>query len=131
MAGAPGERTIGSLVSDASAGLSTLVRQEVELAKAEIKQEVGHVGKGVGMFGAAGFAGYLALLFLSLGAALGIGTAIGYWAGALIVGGVYLLAALVLAIGGKKQMSGFDPVPHRTLETVKADVATIKSRGRG
>jgi hypothetical protein len=82
------------------------------------------------MLGGAGFAGYLGLLFLSLGAALGIGTALGYWAGALIVGAVYLLVAGVLALSGKKQVAAFSPVPTQTVETLKEDMATIASRGR-
>jgi hypothetical protein len=61
-----GRRSIGELLSDVSQDVTTLLRQEVALAKAEVKQSVSSAGKGVGMFAGAGVAGHMVLLFLSV-----------------------------------------------------------------
>ena len=119
------EPTLGELVQRATKDLSDLVHKEVELAKAEIQQSVAHIGKGAGMFGGAGFAGLLALVFLSAGAAFGIGEALGDWAGFLIVGGVYLVLGAILALGGKKSIGEAGP-PEKTIATVKDDIAWAK-----
>ena len=121
------DRSLGELVSTATRDLSTLVHKEVELAKAEIKKEVAAAGKGAGLFGGAGLTGLFALLFLSIAAAfaiswLGIGLGWGFF----IVGLLYLVAAAVLALSGKKQISQVGP-PERTIETVKDDIAWAKN----
>ena len=116
------EDSLGTLVQRATSDLSALFRQEVARAKREITDEVRTAGKGAGMFGGAGVAGVLAVVFLSAGAAFGIGEALGPWAGFTIVGGVYLVAAVVLALGGKKAVGEVGP-PEQTVETVKDDVA--------
>lgn len=119
------ELSLGELVSRATGDLSSLMRQEVELAKLEIKQDVVAAGKGAGLLGGAGGAGLLAVLFLSAGAAFGIGEALGTWAGFLIVGAGYLLIAAVLGLKGKKSLGKVGP-PTKTLATVKDDVAWAK-----
>ena len=119
------EQSLGELVSRATGDLSSLMRKEVELAKLEIKQDVVAAGKGAGLLGGAGGAGLLALVFLSIAAAFGIGEALGTWAGFLIVGAVYLLAAAVLGLKGKKSLSKVGP-PTKTIATVKDDVAWAK-----
>ena len=119
------ERSLGQLVAAATQDLSLLMRQEVELAKLEIKRDVVNAGKGAGAFGAAGFAGVLALVFLSAGAAYGIGEALEVWAGFVIVGAVYLVAAAVVALVGKKSLAKVGP-PEHTIETVKDDIAWAK-----
>lgn len=123
---APQEPSLGELVSTATRDLSSLIRTEVQLAKVEIKREVATAGKGAGLFGGAGFAGLLALVFLSISAAYGIswlGLPLG-WA-FFTVGLVYLIAAGVLALTGKKQISSVG-APEKTIETVKDDVAWAK-----
>jgi hypothetical protein len=116
------EPTLGQLVQRASADLSDLMRKEVQLAKTEISRDVAAAAKGAGMLGGAGVSGLLALVFLSAGAAFGIGEALGTWAGFLVVGGVYVLAAAVLALTGKRSMAEVGP-PEHTVETVKDDLA--------
>lgn len=124
---APQEPTLGELVSTATRDLSTLIRTEVQLAKVEIKREVTAAGKGAGLFGGAGFAGLLALIFLSIAAAYGLAglfdISVGW--GFLIVGLLYLTAAAVLGLTGKKKISQVGP-PEKTIETVKDDVAWAK-----
>jgi len=124
------DRSLGELVASATRDLSSLVHKEVELAKVEIKKEVAAAGKGAGLFGGAGLTGLFALLFLSAAAAYGIGALIGFGWGLLIVGLLYLVAAAVLGLSGKKQISQVGP-PERTIETVKEDIAVVKSSASG
>ena len=122
------DKSLGELVASATADISTLLRKEVELAKVELKAEVKNAGKGAGAFGAAGFTGLLALLFLSIAAAYGLGSLYGgdnEGLGFLTVGLVYLLVAGVAALVGKKSISKVGP-PEKTIETVKDDVAFAK-----
>ena len=99
--------------------------QEIALAKAEIKREVSAAGKGAGLFGGAGFTGLLALVFLSIALAFAIGRPTTLGVGFLVVGLLYLLAAVVLAVTGKKKLSQVGP-PEKTIETLKDDVAWVK-----
>ena len=121
-----GDKSLGELVATATKDLSVLVKQEVALAKSEIKKEVTAAGKGAGLFGGAGVTGLFALIFLSIAAAYGLhglGLPLGW--GFFVVGLVYLIAAAVLGLSGKKQISKVGP-PERTIETVKDDVAWAK-----
>ena len=123
------DRSLGELVATATRDLSLLVHQEVALAKAEIKQDVAAAGKGAGLFGGAGFAGVLALVFLSISAAYGIsalGVPLG--CGFFAVGALYLIAAGILALSGKKKISQLSPPAEKTIQTVKDDVEMLKSR---
>ncbi|MBK5305520.1 MAG: phage holin family protein [Frankiaceae bacterium] len=120
------DASLGELVATATRDLSSLMRQEVELAKVEIKRDVMAAGKGAGMFGGAGFAGLFALLFLSISAAYGIeylGVPLG--CAFFAVGVIYLAAAGVLALTGKKSLSKMGP-PEKTIETLKDDAAWAK-----
>ena len=120
------EKSLGELVATATKDLSLLVSQEVALAKAELKKEVAHAGKGAGMLGGAGVTGLFALIFLSISAAYAISWfGIGLGWGFFIVGMVYLLLAAVLGLLGKKQISKVGP-PAKTIATVKDDVAWAK-----
>lgn len=122
---ATGDKSLGELVSAATADLSLLVHQEISLAKAEIKRDVTAAGKGAGLFGGAGFTGLLALLFLSIALAFALGSFTTLGVGFLLVGVLYLLAAIVLALTGKKKISQVGP-PEQTIKTVKDDVAWAK-----
>ncbi len=121
------ERSLGELVASATRDLSQLVHQEVTLAKAELKKEVKAAGAGAGLFGGAGFAGVLALVFLSIAAAYGISwLGIGLGWGFFVVGMLYLVLAAVLALSGKNKLSQVGP-PERTIATVKDDIAWAKN----
>lgn len=119
------ERSLGELVALATQDLSLLVSQEIALAKAEIKREVSAAGKGAGLFGGAGFTGLLALVFLSIALAFAIGKPTTLGIGFLVVGLLYLLAAVVLGLSGKKKLSQVGP-PTKTIETLKDDAAWVK-----
>ena len=120
------DKSLGELVATATRDLSLLVHQEVELAKAEIKQDISAAGKGAGLFGGAGFTAVLGLLFVSISAAYGIS-----WLGVPLgcaffaVGAIYLVVAAVLALSGKKKLSQVGP-PERTLESLKDDAEWAK-----
>lgn len=116
------ERSLGEIVASASEHLSTLLHQEVELAKAEIKQEVSVLGKGVGALGAAGALGGVGGLHLTIGLACVIGAQYRLSVGFFAVGVLFLLLAAVLALIGKKSVGKVSP-PVRTIQTVKDDVA--------
>ena len=122
------QRSVGSLISEVTNDLSALMRQEMDLAKAEIKEEVAKTGKAAGMFGGAGFAGYMVALFLSLAAwwALANGMDEG-WA-ALIVAAVWAVIGAVLFVTGRKKMREVNPKPERTVSTLKEVPDALKGR---
>lgn len=121
-----GEQTLGALFSDASRDLSALVRDEIELAKSEIRFDVKNGVKGGAMFGAAAFVGVLALILLLIAAAEGL-VALGVprWLAYLIVAVVLLVIAAVLILVGKKAVSKVGP-PERTIRTSKDTAAFLK-----
>ncbi|MDX6208756.1 MAG: hypothetical protein QOE24_1147 [Frankiales bacterium] len=115
-------RSVGDLVGDISRDLSSLIHQEIELAKAETKQEVAKAGKAAGMLGGAGFAGYMVALFASLTLAYGIGTFWPAWTGALVVAGLWAVAGVLLYLRGREQLKDISG-PRQTVETIKEDAA--------
>jgi Putative Actinobacterial Holin-X, holin superfamily III len=113
------QASVGQLLGEISRDLSTLMRQEVELAKAEIKTEVAKAGKGAGMLGGAGFAGYLFLLFASFAGWWGLGHVVDIAWAALIIAAIWALIALVLFSRGRGTLRQVEPAPERTLDTAK------------
>ena len=126
----PTEASVGSLVSEVTRDLTALFRQELELAKAEIKEEVAKAGKGAGLLGGAGFAGYLLLLFLSLALMFGLWAWMPLGWAALIVAVLWGIVAAVLYTRGRRSLAEVSPKPERTIETMKEDVEWAKTRTR-
>ena len=123
--------TVGALVHDLTEQMSTLVRDEMRLAQAEMTQKGKKAGLGLGMFGAAGFFGFFGFAAVVAGAILLIGLALPYWVSALIVAGALFLVAGIAAMVGKSEVSSAAPMkPDETLESVKEDVATVKGSHR-
>ena len=122
------QRSVGSLISEVTNDLSTLMRQELDLAKAEMKEEATKTGKAAGMMGGAGFAGYMVAVFLSLAlwAALANGMDEG-WA-ALIVAALWAVAGAVLFVSGRKKLREVHPKPERTVDTLKEVPDALKGR---
>ena len=119
--------SLGELVALASRDMSLLVHQEMELAKAELKQSAVSAGLGAGFLAVAGGLGFFALFGITIAIAEAITQAGGidrYWSYA-IVAGAYLVIAGLLALFAKNRLSQLSP-PARTLRTVKDDVAWIK-----
>ena len=97
-------RSIGAVLADITANISTLLRQEVALAKAEVRQSGTQAGKGIGMLAGAAVAGLLLLVFLSVSAWWGLGLYIGNEWSALVVAAVWAIIALILFLVGKKEL---------------------------
>ncbi|MDN3292940.1 phage holin family protein [Streptomyces ficellus] len=118
----PGEdRSVGELLSAVTADVQQLFRQEVELAKAEIREEATKAGKAAGMYGGAGFAGYMVALFLSLAAMFGLANVMDTGWAALIVTAVWAGIMAVLFVMGRSRMRTVSPKPEQTVETLKED----------
>ncbi|MGY5011474.1 phage holin family protein [Streptomyces sp. 900105755] len=128
----PGQQTsaaepVGELVQRASQQLTELVRGELRLARAEMKQKSKRYGKGGGLFGGAGVVGFLMLQALVVTVIAALAVPLPVWAAALIVTAVLGVIAAVMAMSGKKQIDQAAPLtPEQTVENVKADVAEIK-----
>ena len=118
----------GQLAAEVAKDLSTLVRQEMALAKAELRQEAKTAGVAAGALGGAGFAGYFVLVFLSLGLMWGLDAWMPLGWAAVVVAGVWAVIAAVLAVVGRSRLKKFNPKPERTIETVKEDVKWAKTR---
>lgn len=118
-------RPLGELISEITEDLSTLVRQEIDLAKAEAKESATRAGKGVGMFGGAGLAGHFVLLFLSVALWWGLGDAIGYAWSALIVAAIWAVIAVVLVTVGRKEFQSIRGM-QRSAETVQKIPNAVK-----
>ncbi|MFD1213991.1 phage holin family protein [Arthrobacter sp. GCM10027362] len=117
--------SLGDLLADVSKDISVLMRQEMELAKAELRESTSRAGKGVGMLAGAGVAGHFVLLFLSIALWWAIGDAIGWAWSALIVAVLWAIIAGILYAVGKKEMKTVRGMP-RTTETVKKIPETLK-----
>ena len=117
--------SLGELLGDVTRDLSTLMRQEVELAKAELKQSATKAGKGSGMLAGAGVAGHFVLLFLSLGLMFALGALMPLGWAALIVAVVWGIIAAVLASIGLKELKQVKGLPQ-TGETLSEIPPTLK-----
>ena len=122
------EVSVGQLLSEVTRDLSTLMRQELDLAKAEIKQEVTKTGKGAGMLGGAGFAGYMVLLFLSIALWWGLANVMNEAWAALIVALLWAVIGAVLYVRGRAQLRAVHPKPEQTVETLKEVPDALKGR---
>ncbi len=126
-----GERSLGELFGDLSRETSTLVRQEVTLAKAELTQTATQVGKDVGFLAVGGAIAYAGLLALLAAVILGL-VAFGLpaWLSALIVGVVVAGGGYALVRRGLSALKGVDMAPRQTMETLKEDVTALKGDKR-
>ena len=115
----PGQASVGELIGQVTTDVTTLMRQEFALAKAEMKQEASKAGKAGGLLGGAGFAGYMLVLFASVALMAALDEVMPLWAAAAIVAVLYAIAAAVLYSKGRAELKQVDPVPHQTVETLK------------
>lgn len=123
------QRSLGTLFTEMTSELSTLFRQEVSLAKAEVRQEASKAGQAAGLLAGAAIAGLVGLLILTMALAFAIGDLLeNTWLGFLIIGIILAIAAAVLAQSGRKRLQTVNPTPERTIETLKEDMQTIKER---
>lgn len=117
--------SVGEALSDVTQDISTLMRQEVELAKAEIRQSATKAGKGAGMLGGAGISGYMVILFVSVAAWWGLGDTTGHGWSALIMAAAWLIVAAALALAGRNEIKSVSGLP-RTADSVKKIPDAVK-----
>jgi len=118
--------SVGQLIGEVTKDLSVLMRQELELAKVEVKAEAKKAGQGAGMFGAAGFAGYMVLLFLSFALWWALANVMDIGLAALIVAVVWGVIGAVAYAMGKKKFQQVNPKPERTVETLQQVPGALK-----
>ncbi len=111
--------SVVDVLADVSRDLSVLVRQELELVKAELKQEAAKAGKGAGLIGGAAFAGYMVLLFLSIAVWWGLEHAIDAAWAAIIVAALWAAIGIVFVAKGRSTLRALNPKPERTVKTVR------------
>ncbi|GAA1002179.1 phage holin family protein [Subtercola frigoramans] len=117
--------SLGDLLGEVTRDLSTLMRQELELAKAELKQSAAQAGKSAGMFAGAGYAGHLTVLFLSIAAWWGLGYLLGNGWSALIVAVVWAIVGFILYSRGRGELKKVKGAPQ-TVDTLKEFPDTLK-----
>ncbi|MCP3014634.1 phage holin family protein [Nocardiopsis dassonvillei] len=120
------EQSFSELLGAVTGDLQKLFRQELALAKAEMREEAVKTGKAAGLLSGAAVAGYLALLLLSLAAMFGLAELIGLGWAALVVAVVWAIVGAVLAVVGRNRMREVSPKPERTIETLKEDAQWAK-----
>lgn len=128
--GAPdvSDRSVGELLGRVTTDLSTLMRQEVALAKVELKEEAQKAGKAGGLLGGAAAVGYLVLVFLSLALMFALDNAMGIGWAALLTAVILGIVAAVLFAVGRGRLKQVNPKPEQTVETLKEDVQWAKNR---
>jgi hypothetical protein len=117
--------SLGGLLSEVTRDVSTLMRQEIDLAKAELTQTASRAGKGAGMYGGAGYAALMGVLFLSIALWWGLGHLIDNGWSAVVVAAIWLIVALVLFQQGKKEMKTVRGMP-RTVDSLKKIPDSLK-----
>ncbi len=123
------DKPLGELVQDLSRQTSTLIRQEMRLAQAEMTEKGKQAGKGAGMFGGAGVVALYGVGALVAAAVLGLATVLEPWIAAAAIGIGLLLVAAILALTGKKELEEAGPLkPEQAIENVQRDIDTVKAR---
>jgi uncharacterized membrane protein YqjE len=125
------DRSTGDLVKQLSEQTSTLVRQEVELAKLELTEKGKQAGVGAGILGGAGLVAMLGIVALTAALIAGLAEAMDVWGAALIVGVVYIaVAGMLVLLGRDRVRRGMPPKPEETIETVKEDVEWARNQAK-
>jgi uncharacterized membrane protein YqjE len=122
------DRSLGQIVSDVSNDFATLMKQEVELAKVELKQELTKVGKGAGMLGGAGLSGWFVLLFLSLALVFLLDNWLLVEVAALLTALLWAVVAAVLAAVGRKKLKEANPELPKTQQSLKEDAQWARAQ---
>jgi xanthine/uracil permease len=122
------ERSLGELFAELARETSSLVRQEVELAKTELTHKATQVGKDAGVIGAGGAVAYAGLLVLLAAAVLGLGELMPLWLSALVVGLVVGAIGYSMIQKGRNDLKTADLTPHETIESLKEDTEWAKDQ---
>ena len=124
------DRSIGELIAELSRETTTLVRQELQLAKVEMSQKASRAGKNVGFLVVGGVVAYTGLLAIIAAVIIVLGNVIALWLSALVVGAVIAAVGLVLVIKGANTLRQEDPTPQETIETLKEDREWLRDQTR-
>jgi xanthine/uracil permease len=125
------DRSLGELFAELARETSTLVRQEVELAKTEMTHKASRVGKSVGMLAAGGAIAYAGLLAILAAIIIGLAAlGVPWWLSALLVGLVVAAVGYLLVQKGRDALKQADLAPRQTIETLKEDAAWVKEQTR-
>jgi uncharacterized membrane protein YqjE len=125
------DRPVGELLKELSTQTTTLVRQELELAKAEMAEKGKQAGLGAGMFGGAGLFAVFALAALTTCVVAALATGMDVWLAALIVAAAYAgVAAMLALLGRNKTREAVPPAPEQAIESTKEDVQWVKNRAK-
>lgn len=124
------DRSLGELFSELASDTSNLVRQELNLARAEMTQKATAAGRDAGMIAAGGVLAHTAMLVLIAALVAGLGEFMPIWASALLVGIVLAISAYVLIRQGLTALKQINPKPEQTIETLKEDKEWIKDQTR-
>lgn len=120
-------RPVGELLGDFTHETATLISQEMELARAEVGEQVSRATRGATLFGVAAALGLAALGALTACAIIALALTLDAWLSALIVGGALLVVALIAATIGRSRLKAVaPPVPERALESVKRDLQVVQ-----
>jgi len=121
MANSSNDRSLGELLGDLSRDTTTLVRQEVQLAKTEMSEKMTEVGKDVGFLAVGGAVAYAGLLFVLAAVAIGLARVMEPWLSFLIIGLVVAGIGFFLVQKGLSALRQTNLVPQKTIETLKED----------
>lgn len=122
------EPSLGQLFTELTDDMSTLVRQELELAKAETMQKVSKATRSIIMMVAGGLLAYAGLIALVIAVAIALGGLMPYWLSSLIVGLVVIVIGAVLVMSGRSSLATISLVPEKTVETLKQDARWAKEQ---
>ncbi len=120
------QASTGQLIAQATEDVSTLIRNEIQLAKQDLATSGKRLGVGAGLFGVAGTLAMYGLAALVAAGILGIAEALDAWLAALIVGGGLFVLAGLAALVGKMRVRKVADAPHERVESVKADIAAAR-----
>jgi len=124
------ERTLGQLVADATNDISSIIRSEIALAKAEMSADAKRAGIGAGMFATAGLFAFFALILLLISAAYGLVAAgLAPWLAFLIVAGTLLLIGAILVFAGKHSLDNVQGKPERAIKSTQDTIAAVRPSG--
>lgn len=122
------ERSIGELFTELAGETSTLVRQEIDLARVELTQKASDIGKNVAWLTVGGVVGLVGVLAVTAALILLLSKVMEPWLAAVLVGGAFLIAAGVLVMSAIKALKETDLAPRQTVETLKEDTQWIKNQ---
>jgi hypothetical protein len=122
------DQSLGELFAHLSSDLSVLMRDEVELAKVELKEEIGRAGRAAGFLGGAALAGFMVLVLLSFAAAWGLAEVMAVGWAFLIVGALWGAIGAFLYLRGRERLKNVNLKPEETVQTLKEDVQWAKNQ---